>query len=79
MNIDTLVFALFLLSIPVAWWAGHHRKAWMPMLAVTVTTLVGLRALFLLEFGSLALAGALGTFFLAGLLGVWIGVKRAQE
>jgi len=79
MNVDALIILLFVFSIPIAWWVQRRSKLWMPMIAVLMTTIVGIRALFLLEFGPIGMTQLLGGLFFMGLLGVWVGIKRAQE
>lgn len=79
MNIDTLIMLLFALSIPLAWWAQRRSILGMTTVAVLTTTVVGLRALYVLEYGPRGTAGVLSGMFFVGLFAVWFGVRQARQ
>lgn len=77
-SVDWTVIALFLLSVLGAVGVVPLGR-FAPAVVIAATLVVGIRALFLLEFGTMPMVGVQGVLFLVGLLAVGLSVQRLQR
>jgi len=76
--VDGIVVALFLLSLLGAVGVVPLGR-FAPAAVIAATLVVGMRALFLLEFGAMPMLGVQGVLFLVGLLAIGLSVQRLQR
>jgi len=78
LGLDWFLIALFVVGSAVGVAGAARWGRWAPLATIALSAALGIRALYLLEAGSTALAGLQGALFVLGLLAVRVSMARTR-